>query len=252
MLAAERNIPGNALHYMKIYHHIRQMVVSGQWLPGSKVPILEELAELFGMSRLTARHAIGLLVKEGFLEIRRGKGTYVLEQPEEPSMIFRGQTYWPPQYWPIEGTVTEILFEEDNILALPSLGPEASLVGSYHRMKRTHSVNGQRYGLVDLYIDQVVFDETPDAFRTEPILTVLNRRPNLPFFEAKQTITCTRADLEASEQLRVPLGDALMAIRRLVIDGGKVLYLGFIRYRPEFVKLEIDLITRQARLASED
>ncbi|MFP3153958.1 FadR family transcriptional regulator [Lachnospiraceae bacterium ZAX-1] len=46
---------------------------------GDKLPNENELAVMFGVSRTTVREAILYLVTQNVLEIRRGKGTYVLE-----------------------------------------------------------------------------------------------------------------------------------------------------------------------------
>ena len=50
-----------------------------QFAPGSKLPNENELSESLHVSRTTLREAISFLVAQGVLEIRRGKGTFVVE-----------------------------------------------------------------------------------------------------------------------------------------------------------------------------
>ena len=50
-----------------------------QFAPGSKLPNENELSEALRVSRTTLREAVSFLVAQGVLEIRRGKGTFVVQ-----------------------------------------------------------------------------------------------------------------------------------------------------------------------------
>lgn len=64
----------------KISDHLYEMIVEEhRYLPGSKLPNENELSQALEVSRTTLREAISFLVAQGVLEIRRGKGTYVVE-----------------------------------------------------------------------------------------------------------------------------------------------------------------------------
>lgn len=58
------------------------IVIEKRYLPGDKLPNENELSEELNISRTTLREAIRILVTNGVLEIRRGKGTYVKEDIE--------------------------------------------------------------------------------------------------------------------------------------------------------------------------
>lgn len=58
------------------------IVIEKRFLPGDKLPNENELSEELNISRTTLREAIRILVTNGVLEIRRGKGTYVKEDIE--------------------------------------------------------------------------------------------------------------------------------------------------------------------------
>src|SRR3984957_18183190 len=47
--------------------------------PGSQLPKEEELAQRYAISRTTVRQTIQNLIRRGLIEIRRGKGTFVLQ-----------------------------------------------------------------------------------------------------------------------------------------------------------------------------
>lgn len=55
------------------------IVVEKKYLPGDKLPNEIELSKELGVSRITLREAIRILVTRHVLEIKRGKGTFVRE-----------------------------------------------------------------------------------------------------------------------------------------------------------------------------
>lgn len=64
----------------KIKSELMDMImVQKKFLPGDKLPNEKDLAEEMKVSRTTVREAVQYLITQGVLEIRRGKGTYVVE-----------------------------------------------------------------------------------------------------------------------------------------------------------------------------
>lgn len=55
--------------------------IEDSYKPGDKIPNEMELADELEVSRTTIREAIKTLCSENYLEIRRGKGTFVCENP---------------------------------------------------------------------------------------------------------------------------------------------------------------------------
>lgn len=61
----------------EIYEQIRNMIFSGELVPGEKLPAERELAKNMGVSRPSLREALHKLNAQGFLEQISGEGTYV-------------------------------------------------------------------------------------------------------------------------------------------------------------------------------
>ncbi len=59
-------------------------MINKQYKPGSKIPTEAELTQFFGISRTTVREAVKILCSKNILEIRRGSGTFVKENPGMP------------------------------------------------------------------------------------------------------------------------------------------------------------------------
>ena len=74
-LAVERIRPA----YRQVADQLRSNIVSGQLIPGQRLPVEPELAKVFGVSRSTVREALGQLASNGLVVTRRGVtgGTWV-------------------------------------------------------------------------------------------------------------------------------------------------------------------------------
>lgn len=66
---------------------LRDRILEGEYAPGDRLPPQRELASLLGVSRVSVRQGLRLLVEDGFLEVKRGStgGAFVTEmsQPAE-------------------------------------------------------------------------------------------------------------------------------------------------------------------------
>lgn len=65
--------------YYQLAELIREQVQRGDYQPGEQLPSVQELADQAGISRMTTRQAIDLLVRDGTLVVRQGAGTFVAE-----------------------------------------------------------------------------------------------------------------------------------------------------------------------------
>lgn len=61
----------------QLYSRIRERILSGQLLSATRLPSSRDLADQLDVSRNVILEAYDLLLAEGFLEARRGSGTYV-------------------------------------------------------------------------------------------------------------------------------------------------------------------------------
>lgn len=64
--------------YLQLREVVRTKIEEGEYLPGMAIPSENELAEFYGINRLTVRNAIDALVGEGMLKRVQGKGVYVV------------------------------------------------------------------------------------------------------------------------------------------------------------------------------
>ena len=65
--------------FEKIYLDIEHKIKSGQYPIGQLIPTEHELAEMYGVSRETIRKAQKLLLENGFIHKKQGRGSVVLD-----------------------------------------------------------------------------------------------------------------------------------------------------------------------------
>ena len=68
--------------YNTVSRKLLEWIENGSYPPGSRLPAERNLAEKFGVSRVTIRQALIALQARGMVEIRTGSGVYVLENAD--------------------------------------------------------------------------------------------------------------------------------------------------------------------------
>ncbi|GAA1953690.1 GntR family transcriptional regulator [Kitasatospora viridis] len=63
--------------YRRIADALKDAVNSGQYAAGDRLPGENDLMETYGVARMTARQALGVLQSEGIAEARKGAGVFV-------------------------------------------------------------------------------------------------------------------------------------------------------------------------------
>jgi GntR family transcriptional regulator, transcriptional repressor for pyruvate dehydrogenase complex len=73
----------NLIHSERLYERIVQQIqariLSGDLEAGHQLPTERELAEQFGVSRTAVREAMRVLAQSGLIEVRPGRGTFVID-----------------------------------------------------------------------------------------------------------------------------------------------------------------------------
>lgn len=73
--------------YQQLKDKIIDDIESGKLKHGDKLPSERELAEQYGISRMTARHTLSILEREGVVERRVGAGTFISNYKIEMDFI---------------------------------------------------------------------------------------------------------------------------------------------------------------------
>src|SRR5262244_1320708 len=66
--------------YYQLENILREKIMSGVFAAGARLPTEVELIRLYGVGRITVRQALAALAKDGLIERRRRRGTFVTER----------------------------------------------------------------------------------------------------------------------------------------------------------------------------
>lgn len=78
--------PKAATLHDRILTDVRDKITRGLWQPGQRIPFETDMAEAYGVSRMTVNKVLTQLTRDGYLERRRRSGTFVA-RPRQQSAV---------------------------------------------------------------------------------------------------------------------------------------------------------------------
>ena len=206
--------------YQRIRGQIEDLIRSGAWAPGRKVPSETELMTQFDCSRMTVNKAMSALAEEGLIVRRRRAGSFVarprvhstvLDIPDiQAEIVARGETYRfelldRKRRKPRAGDVEE--------MALAAGGELLALRG-------LHIAGDRPFALEDRLISLAAVPDAADLDFAEesPGAWLLH---HVPWTEAESRISAVGAEAEVAHLLALDLGAALLAVERRTWRAGE-------------------------------
>lgn len=218
-IADNTNESIRTLRYHQVYSTIRGWIFDGTYGPGAKLPPEGELCDKFGVSRITSRKAIELLVAEGLLTRAQGKGTYVTEDigsaPNSGDMdqLIRKTVRLSKKSKVADIRMREIEADEDVAHDL-SLRKGAKV----REISFVRTIDGKAAGYRIAYLPMnIAPDLTPAELKAAPMLSVLEDH-GVDVAGARQLIGACLADPQKADLLETHVGAPLVRIRLIVHD----------------------------------
>ena len=213
--------------YHQIYLVLREQLQEGRFAAGMPAEVL--LVKQFGVGRVTVRRALEQLVSDGLIVRVAGRGT-------RPTSVLTGLPPHPldqtHQARPTRlrglmenivslsrGTTVKVLewrtLEVSQAVASALQIPLGSKVKKAIRRRSTHE---GPLSYITTYLPEELcqgFGRADLAHR--PLLQLLEES-GVELGRAQQTVSARQADAVVASELGVPIGSALLAVRRLVYD----------------------------------
>lgn len=229
--------------YHQIFLALRDQIMHGQLPFGSPVPTEQELVEMHGVSRITARRALHELAESGLVERKRRVGTRV---------VFRTSAM------PLEANVNQaveslIAFGRNTRVKVVDITEEPAprqvadalerpADSMMTRARRIRHLDREPLGLVTSWVPRDLgIRLTRQILTSQPILDVLRENGFTPG-SGRQTISARHADPESAALLKLEQRAALLRIERVVLDQhNRPILLTVADYRADRYKLSLDL-----------
>ena len=229
--------------YLQVASVLRHRIRDGVWPVGARISTIESLEGEFGVARVTIRQAIATLQKQGLLEARQGRGTFVVGEVGEDRWLRLGAG-WSDVLAPIQRNIPhELPLAEGHKPSAPTIREgEGKLAADYVFLRTLQTRKGAPYGLARVHVATHVYQRAPKEFRRRVALAVLRNLPGLRIGRGTQTLTIGEADIETAQHLRISLNAPVVNARVVVVGtGDEVIYVGDITYRGDCVCISIEL-----------
>lgn len=206
--------------YFQVYTVIRQWITSGRYAPGEPLPGEQELAQSFGVARVTVRSAMANLQREGLVEKRRGLGTYVTQALTAHGTVHASMSDVLRHIREIGRGTTVRLLSVEQVGVPPGLREVFGAESSLQRIVRVRSVGGEPLLHVVTYLPRAVADRLDaSALRSRPLLELFEQA-GIELCSGRQTVGASVADPAIARALQVEVGEPLLLIRRVHCDSG--------------------------------
>lgn len=215
-MARETTIP----YYYRVAETLKGRIESRKYPPGDIVPSEKHLAEQFGVSNITIRKAMALLVEDGLVIRKRGIGTRVISKQGEriPLKITGNFRDWVDsavgQKQRLKVDVLEIAVSTcpQRIAKILSIALDSKI----WQMKRVRKLNAEP---ISYYINHVppelLTNVSAKDFEKGSFIEVFERCCGIKIAKIEQRVEATTADMDVSSILGAGFGDPLFFIENI-------------------------------------
>ena len=211
-----RNIP---LHH-QVFLVLQDEIVEHRYAPGEMLPGEEELAKLFGVSRVTIRAALETADGFGLIERRQGVGTFVRELSRPEPLVVPMRMDLAARNSEIARTTRAHVLEYEYKTAPRHVrrhfGVEPDAL--FQRIVRVRYMKNWPIMQVTTYIPEDIGRQ----FRREDIeggsLYAILQRFGITFDSGEQIVSAAAADPVVAERLNVAVGSPLVKVVRMHVD----------------------------------
>ena len=241
--------PGIALPlYAQVESILAASIADGTFPPGSRLPNEEELVKRYGVSRTTIRQTIQNLVRRGLIEIRRGKGTFVL-QPKITAELTELSGFVEDMQ-SLGRQATARLIDKRIVPAGDSVARQLAIASGTKvvRIQRVRLADDVPLSFDETYLPQEIGEKIiENDLETEPIFTLLEQKYNMPLVEAEYRLEAVSADATVARALGIVAGSPIFLIERTsYIAGHQPIDYEKLFYRGDHIRFVTRLTRRGA------
>ncbi|KAI3596910.1 Transcriptional regulator, GntR family [Cupriavidus necator H850] len=231
--------------YHQIYVVLRQQIVEGRFGQGP-LPGEIDLAKQFHASRVTMRRVFDRLVQEGLVRRHRGLGTFVNPHPVRPAAAAgeeRGTSLLDNIIDMGQKTLVKVI-SIDEVHATPDVAESLQIEPGDPVVKivRVRHYRNRPLSHITVYLPADLGRPiTRQSLEERPVLRLLEAG-GVKLGRATQVLSARLADVVVAPLLDVPVGGALLAVRRVVKDAaGRPVQLLLGQYRPDRYEYRMEL-----------
>jgi len=207
--------------YFQIKELIKRQIADKIWQFDKMIPSENELAATYAVSVGTVKKALSVLVEEGMLYRRQGKGTFVA-RPDFKRSFIRFFRYGLGEGKEGAFPSSKVLHSETTI---PSKRVQKTLQLDDNKkvikIKRLRSIEGKPLMLEDIYLPYQIFKGFDRVDISQQLLyPIYDVKYQTPIIWAEEFLWPKIAKKESAEILGIKLGDPVICIERVAYTYG--------------------------------
>ena len=231
--------------YAQLESILADEIAAGMFPPGSRLPNEEQLVERYAVSRTTVRQTIQNLVGRGLVEIRRGKGTFVL-QPKITQELTE-LTGFVEDMQSLGRRASARLLGKETVPASESVARQLAINAGtlVVRIQRVRLADNSPLSFDETYLPKEIGERIlENDLETEPIFSLLEQKYDTPLLEAEYRLEAVSADTTVARALGIPLSGPIFLIERTsYTTGHQPIDYEKLHYRGDHIRF----VTRLAR-----
>ncbi|WP_408011432.1 GntR family transcriptional regulator [Pseudalkalibacillus sp. A8] len=196
--------------HVQLKNILEEQILKGQYK--EKIPSERELMDMYGVSRSTVREAVSVLVREGILEKRHGKGTFVSLKPVQEwlKMISFTETTKKMGIKLLDHGIAPTPTNIDNVNGFSNKS---------YRIKRLRLKDDEPLA-IELHYYPLTLGQTLAEYDLNTVILydTLENDLDINFWEAEQIITCGHPTKEDAEYLGVSENMCLLITERMIYN----------------------------------
>jgi GntR family transcriptional regulator len=198
---------------------LRGLIDAKEWAPGTQIPPEDQLCELFGVSRITVRHAIRTLEEQGLLRREHGRGTFV----RQPLLVAgaRGLTSFSDEMVTQGARPGSLILECEVVQADPAVAGALGVAEGtpVTRLRRLRLSDDEPMGVQTSYVPLGRAGDLAEHVESTPSLyQLLRERYGIRPVEATELYRVGVADAREAELLQVAAGSPVFIVERITLD----------------------------------
>jgi GntR family transcriptional regulator len=208
--------------YQDVYFKLRKRITTGEYMAGDFLPTEDQLENIYGVSRTTIRKAMEILVSDGYIEVKQGRGTRVLDYQYTQSLNRVTSVSDTLQQKGYEVTIKDIYIDriEAPLHIAEKLGVKEN--AGLYRIQRVLSADAVPTAILLNYLSVNAVpgldEKTGKIFR---FYKFLESEYDIIIDSSADTIFAKNADFAESQMLNIKAGSALLEIRRITYQNGR-------------------------------
>jgi GntR family transcriptional regulator len=202
--------------YQQLYDILRGELTRGQWKPGDMLPAESELMQRYGISRITVRQVLDMLVRDSLIYRQQGRGTFVAHPTIEQTQV-RIVSFTEDMHQRGFRPGTEVL-EAGLVPATADIAAKLAVEPGevLAHLRRLRLADDEPMSIEDAYLVHRYFPGVLSGdYTISPLRRTLEEKYGVRLVRAKQVLRAVMAPSTLARLLSVRQSAALLFIERV-------------------------------------